>query len=388
MTTVDLLIIGGGINGAGIACDAAGRGLSVHLCEQNDLASGTSSKSTKLIHGGLRYLEHYQFRLVHESLIEREILLRKAPHLIKPLNFVLPHHPGLRPAWLIGLGLFLYDHLAKRSLLPHSKKLLLHNTLYGEPLKSNYKTGFMYPDCWVDDARLVMANAISAHNAGAKISTHCKVEKFTRIDHLWHAEIFDKINHKNFTIKAKAIVNATGPWIGPYLLQHTIRLVKGSHIVIPKLYEGEHAYILQQTDQRIVFAIPYQHEWTLIGTTDVDYLGDPAAAEISSDEINYLCDVINTYFKKNISSQDVVWTFSGVRPLFDKHVNQDAKSLSRDYAFELTDMNGELPLLSVLGGKITTYRVLAEHALEKLKPYFPHMGPAWTAHAPLPVSDN
>jgi glycerol-3-phosphate dehydrogenase len=384
---LDLLIIGGGINGTGIACDAAGRGLSVHLCEQNDLASGTSSKSTKLIHGGLRYLEYYQFHLVRESLIEREILLRKAPHLIWPLSFVLPHHPKLRPIWMIRLGLFLYDHLAKRSILPKSKYLTSDQTTYFEPLNSDYHKGFLYPDCWVDDARLVVTNAISAHEMGAKISTYCKVENLKRSDGLWQAQIFDQIQNKSFTINAKAVVNATGPWTEPYLTQHHIRLVKGSHIVVPKLYEGEHAYILQQADNRIVFAIPYEQHWTLIGTTDVDYTGDPSSAEISPDEINYLCQIINTYFNKKISTESVVWHYSGVRPLFDSNLLKDPKSVSRDFSFELTDENGQLPLLSILGGKITTYRILAEQALHKLKPYFPNMGPDWTASAPLPGGD-
>ncbi len=387
MNPVDLLIIGGGINGSGIACDAAGRGLSVHLCEQNDLASGTSSKSTKLIHGGLRYLEYYQFHLVRESLIEREILLRKAPHLIWPLSFVLPYQSHLRPIWMIRLGLFLYDHLAKRSILPDSKYLTLNNTSYFEPLKPQYTKGFMYPDCAVDDARLVIANAISAHELGAQISTYCKVEKLTRINGLWQAEIHDQKNNKKFTITAKAVVNATGPWTEPYLTQHHIRLVKGSHIVVPKLYEGEQAYILQQADNRIVFAIPYEQHWTLIGTTDIDYTGDPSLVEISEDEINYLCQIINSYFNKQINTESVVWHFSGVRPLFDSNLQKDPKSVSRDFSFELNDKHGQLPLLSVLGGKITTYRILAEQALHKLKPYFPHMGPDWTATAPLPGGD-
>jgi glycerol-3-phosphate dehydrogenase len=391
---VDLLIIGGGINGTGIACDAAGRGLSVHLCEQNDLASGTSSKSTKLIHGGLRYLEYYEFRLVHEALKEREILLRKAPHLIRPLSFILPHHSGLRPAWLIRLGLFLYDHLARRSLLPASKTLSLMHNLYGQPLKPTYKKGFMYPDCWVDDARLVISNAMSAQEKGAHISPYCTVVHLHRFAKYWEAQVVDARNHRTFTITARAVVNATGPWMEQFLKDNAqlpshalMHLVKGSHIVIPKLYEGDHAYILQQTDQRVVFAIPYEQHWTLVGTTEIDYTGDPAIAAITNDEVLYLCQIINTYFKKSIDATQVVWSFSGVRPLFDKHKDHDAKSLSRDYAFELTDAASELPLLSILGGKITTYRRLAEHALEKLRPYFKNMGPAWTANVPLPGGD-
>ncbi|MGA2655240.1 MAG: glycerol-3-phosphate dehydrogenase, partial [Gammaproteobacteria bacterium] len=384
MEPVDLLIIGGGINGAGIACDAAGRGLSVHLCEQNDLASGTSSKSTKLIHGGLRYLEYYQFHLVRESLREREILLHKAPHLISPMAFVLPHHPKLRPIWLMRLGLFLYDHLAKRSVLPSSEFISLNNTFYGKPLKAEYTKGFTYPDCWVDDARLVIDNAISAYEMGAEISTYCKVESFTRSDDFWQVEVTDNKNNDRFMIAAKAIVNATGPWTEPYLHQHHIRLVKGSHIVVPKLYEGEQAYILQQADGRIVFAIPYEQHWTLVGTTDVDYQGPPQDAEISQAEIDYLCQVINTYFKKSINTDSVAWHFSGVRPLFDMHSEQEAKAVSRDFSFELTDKHGKLPFLSILGGKITTYRILAEQALAQLKPYFPDMGNDWTAKAKLP----
>ncbi len=391
---VDLLIIGGGINGAGIAADAQGRGLSVHLCEQNDLASGTSSKSTKLIHGGLRYLEHYEFRLVRESLQEREVLMRKAPHLIHPLLFVLPHHPGLRAAWLIRAGLFLYDHLAARTTLPASKTFKLQNSPYAEPLKPIYPTGFTYPDCWVDDARLVISNAIAAKEMGAKISTYCKVTELKRGPEYWEAAVINKHNHQRFVIKARAVVNATGPWTGEFLQEHAhlpsqyhIREVKGSHIVVPQLYSGEQAYILQQTDQRIVFAIPYEQHWTLIGTTEMDYAGDPANAEISPDEIKYLCDIINTYFKKSIDSTQIVWSYAGVRPLFDKHTEHKPQALSRDYTFELTDQNGQLPLLSILGGKITTYRVLAEHALDKLQAYFPQMKQPWTHQAPLPGGD-
>lgn len=390
---VDLLIIGGGINGAGIAADAAGRGLSVHLCEQNDLGSATSSKSSKLIHGGLRYLEHYQFRLVHESLQEREILLRKAPHLIHPLSFVLPHHSGLRPAWLIRLGLFLYDHMSKRTLLSASKTISLENNIYGKALKSDYKTGFVYPDCSVDDARLVIANAMAAQEKGAQISSYCKVVSIHRFAHHWEAQLQNTLNQQTFTVTARAVINATGPWCEQFLQnvhipsRYHLRLVRGSHIVVPQLYEGNQAYILQQTDGRIVFALPFEQHWTLIGTTEVDYTGDPALAEISNDEIDYLCHIINTYFSKAINSTDVVWQFSGVRPLFDKHGAKDSKKLSRDYTFDLTDAAGKMPLLSILGGKLTTYRRLAEHALEKLQPYFPHMGPAWTKTAPLPGGD-
>jgi glycerol-3-phosphate dehydrogenase len=394
LNPIDLLIIGGGINGTGIACDAAGRGLSVHLCEQHDLASGTSSKSSKLIHGGLRYLEYYEFRLVHEALKEREILLRKAPHLIMPLSFVLPHHPGLRPAWLIRLGLFLYDHLAKRSLLPKSKTVNLQSSLFGSPLQSKYQQGFVYPDCWVDDARLVVSNAIAAKELGAQISPYCKVEKLRRVDGIWHAQMHDQRNGNTFTVSAHAVINATGPWIHQFLQEvvhgesaHHLRMVKGSHIIVPALYQGEQAYILQQTDERIVFAIPFQQQFTLIGTTDVDYVGDPANAVISSDEINYLCEVINDYFKKSITPNDIVTTFSGVRSLFENKNQTDAKSLSRDYTFEIIDEAGKAPLLSILGGKITTYRRLAEHALEKLAPYFSHMKKAWTHDAALPGGD-
>lgn len=395
LSPIDLLIIGGGINGTGIACDAAGRGLSVHLCEQNDLASGTSSKSTKLIHGGLRYLEYYEFRLVHEALIEREMLWRKAPHLIQPLSFVLPHHPGLRPAWLIRLGLLLYDFLGKRTVLPRSHALSLTDTQYGAPLKSTYTRGFIYPDCWVDDARLVIANAIAAQENGAKISPYCKITKLTRTATLWHAQVYNQRTQQSYTITARAVVNATGPWVHTFLQdiahiqsEHHVRMVKGSHIIVPQLYTGDHAYILQQTDGRIVFALPYQQQFTLIGTTDVDYEGDPCNAAISSEEITYLCQVINDYFKISITPADVIADFAGVRPLFDNaHSDDDPKSLSRDYAFELDASAEKAPLLSIFGGKITTYRALAEHALQQLAPYFPDMKKPWTQTATLPGGD-
>ncbi len=394
MSHIDLLIIGGGINGTGIAADAVGRGLSVHLCEQNDLASGTSSKSSKLIHGGLRYLEYYEFRLVHESLQEREILLRKAPHLIKPLDFVLPHHPGLRPAWFIRLGLFLYDHLGKRSLLPHSKRLNLTESPLGAPLQTRYTQGFTYPDCWVDDARLVFANAMAAHERGAHISPYCKVVKLTKDQDLWHAEVVNQLNQEKFSLRARAVVNATGPWIQEFFSNivhltstHQLRMVQGSHIIVPALYEGSQAYILQQTDGRVVFTLPYSQHLTLIGTTDVDYQGDPNKAHITPREIDYLCGVINDYFKKPLSAAEIISTFSGIRPLFDNKGHGKAQSLSRDYALELIDHQGQAPLLSIFGGKLTTYRKLAEHVLAKLKPYFPQMGPDWTAQAPLPGGD-
>ncbi|HLF66952.1 MAG TPA: glycerol-3-phosphate dehydrogenase [Gammaproteobacteria bacterium] len=390
MSAIDLLIIGGGINGAGIAADAAGRGLSVHLCEQHDLASGTSSKSSKLIHGGLRYLEHYEFRLVHEALIEREVLLRSAPHLIKPLDFVLPYHPGLRSPWLIRLGLFLYDHLGRRSVLPHSKSLNLSTSPLGAPLQSRYTLGFTYPDCCVDDARLVIANAMAAREHGAEISPYCKVVKLLRQQDHWQAQVINQINQQTFFIKARAIVNATGPWIEEFFTDivhlpssHPLRKVKGSHILVPALYEGSQAYILQQTDGRVVFTIPYADHLTLIGTTDVDYEGDPNAADITAAEIDYLCSVVNEYFKRAIAPTDIIKTFSGVRALLDHHAS-DAQSLSRDYTLEVIDREGRTPLLSIFGGKLTTYRKLAEQALAKLKPYFPQMGRAWTADARLP----
>ncbi len=389
----DLLIVGGGINGAGIARDAAGRGLSVLLVEQNDLASATSSASTKLIHGGLRYLEYYEFRLVRESLIEREVLLRNAPHIIRPLTFVLPHEAALRPAWMIRAGLFLYDHLGGRQRLPASRAVDLRREPAGRPLKPSLTRGFSYADCWVDDARLVALNAVGARERGARILTRTRCIAAQRDGACWTASLESTLTGERRTAAARCLVNATGPWVASFLegtlgLSHRqrLRLVKGSHIVVPRLFEGEHAYILQNSDRRIVFAIPYEGDHTLIGTTDLAYEGDPAKVAISAEEIDYLCRVINDHFVKQIAAGDVVWTYAGVRPLHDDE-SASASAVSRDYILELDDAGGAAPLLSAFGGKITTYRKLAEHALEKLRPHFPGSGPAWTHAAPLPGGD-
>jgi glycerol-3-phosphate dehydrogenase len=384
---LDLFVIGGGINGTGIANDAAGRGLSVVLCEQDDLANYTSSYSSKLIHGGLRYLEYYEFRLVREALIERDVLLKKAPFLIHPLSIVMPHNKFLRPAWMIRLGLFLYDHLNLKQTLPKSKAInLAKQTL--NPLKSIYKRGFVYSDATVDDSRLVVLNAIQAKQNGAEILTRHSVKKAVRTDKGWKIEVLDKMHDETKIFYAKALVNAAGPWVDKILntnqliTSHHIKLVKGSHIVLPKLYEGKQAYILQHVDRRIIFVIPYREQFTLIGTTDIEYEGDPAKASISDQEKQYLCDVVNEYFQKQIKPSDIKWSYAGVRPLQqDEHA--DPKKVTRDYYLEVDDKNG-LPILSVFGGKITTYRQLALHALNKLTPYFYNMKPSWTEQTPLP----
>jgi glycerol-3-phosphate dehydrogenase len=389
---VDLLVVGGGINGAGIARDAVGRGLSAVLVEQADLASSTSSASTKLIHGGLRYLEYYEFRLVREALIEREVLLAQAPHIIWPLRFVLPHEKSLRPAWMIRLGLFLYDHLGGRKRLPGSHGVDLRRDPVGAPLKRSLTKGFIYSDCWVEDSRLVVLNALDAAERGARILPRTRCVAAERRDDLWEAVIEDGATGERETVRARVLVNAAGPWAASFIDEalgvcgrHRLRLVKGSHIVVGKLYDGEHAYILQNEDRRIVFAIPYERDHTLIGTTDVSFDGDPASVSISNAEIAYLCDVVNRHFIPQVAPQDVVWTYAGVRPLYDDEA-QSASAVTRDYVLDLEEAGGA-PILSVFGGKITTYRRLAEHALTKLQPHFPAMGPSWTAQAPLPGGD-
>lgn len=392
-TNADLLIIGGGINGTGIAADAVGRGLSVILCEKSDMAAGTSSYSSKLIHGGLRYLEQYEFKLVREALKEREILMHKAPHLIHPLSFILPHDKHLRPMWMIRIGLFLYDHLARRSTLSASKKLDFTSAPEGKPLKEQFKYGFFYSDCRTDDARLVILNALAAHAKGAKILTRTTCISAQRKNNLWSVQLKHTNTGTQSIVKVKAIVNATGPWVTNVLKNvfhltsvDYLELVKGSHIVIPKLYEGKHAYILQNLDHRIVFAIPYFEHFTLIGTTDVPYTDDPSEATISNKEIEYLCKVINYYFKQQISIKDIIWSYSGVRALFS-NPSKDPSKMSREYHLDIKDLNGTAPLLSVFGGKLTTFRTLAEHALDELTVYFPHIRSAWTAHAVLPGGD-
>ena len=388
----DLAIIGGGVNGCGIARDAAGRGNSVFLCEMNDLASGTSSWSTKLIHGGLRYLEYYEFRLVREALIEREILWQIAPHIIRPLRFVLPHHAGLRPAWFLRLGLFLYDHIGGRHLLPATRSVDLTTSVVGKPLiAGRYTKGFEYSDCFVDDARLVALTARDAADRGADIRTRTRAVEIRQVDGIWHVTVEDRASGGRETIKARVVVNAGGPWVEQVLASGAgvnarakVRLVQGSHIVVKKLYDHDRAYIFQNADGRIIFLIPYQDDFTLIGTTDRDYDGDPAKVKATREEIEYLCVSASEYLAKPVKPEDVVWDYSGVRPLYDDGASE-AKAATRDYVFELDTPSGA-PLLSIYGGKITTYRRLSEEALERLAPYLrgTKAREGWTGKEPLP----
>ncbi len=389
----DIAVIGGGINGSGIARDAAGRGLSVLLAEQHDLASHTSSASTKLIHGGLRYLENYDFRLVRESLAERERLLESAPHIIKPLSFVLPHNPAIRAAWLIRLGLMVYDRLAPRCGLPASKVISLKQDPIGGTLKSGTAKAFVYSDCWVDDSRLVVLTALDAAERGAVILTRTKVVAAARKDSHWELTLRSEGSAAATRIRAKAVVNAAGPWVADVLqnvlgskTRRTMRLVKGSHIVMAALYAGEHAFILQNEDNRIVFAIPFEGRFTLIGTTDVSFEGDASEVRASGAEIDYLCQCVSRYFRKPVSPADVVWSYAGIRPLFDDGAS-DLSAVTRDYVLDLDAPPGQPPALSVFGGKITTFRRLAEHALAALRPFFSQMRPAWTEKAKLPGGD-
>ena len=362
----DLAIIGGGVNGCGVARDAAGRGWSVFLCEKGDLASATSSASTKLIHGGLRYLEYYQFRLVREALLEREILWRIAPHIIRPLRFVLPHHRGLRPAWLLRLGLFLYDHLGGRKLLPPTRTLRLAGDPAGEPLKPQFTLGFEYSDCGVDDSRLVVLCARDAADRGATIATRVRCVSGTRENDCWTLALKDEDTGELRQIRTRAVVNAGGPWAGEVLktvlrtpTSATVRLVKGSHIVTPRLYAHDRCYIFQNSDGRVFFAIPFEGEFTLIGTTDEDYSGNPDDATASSAEIAYLCAATSDYFKTPVTPDQVKWSYSGVRPLYDDGA-PDAQAATRDYVLKLDAREGDAPLLTIFGGKITTHRRLAE----------------------------
>ena len=391
----DLAIIGGGINGCGIARDAAGRGNSVFLCEMNDLTSGTSSWSSKLIHGGLRYLEYYEFRLVREALIEREVLWQIAPHIISPLRFVLPHHAGLRPTWLLRLGLFMYDHLGGRHLLPPTRSLDLTRDAVGAPLvKGRFTRGFEYSDCFVDDARLVVLNARDAVDRGAVIRTRTRAVEARAQDGRWQVTLEDTITGARSTIAARTLVNAGGPWVEDVLSKRAgieakakVRLVQGSHIVVPRLYAHDRAYTFQNADGRVVFVIPYQDDFTLIGTTDRDYDGDPAKVRATAEEIAYLCQSVNDYLATPARPEDVVWAYAGVRPLYDDGASE-AKEATRDYVFEFDTSSGA-PILSIFGGKITTYRRLAEAALERLAPHL-HGDKAqagWTGKAPLPGGD-
>jgi len=398
-TDCDVLIVGGGINGCGIARDLAGRGWRVVLCEKDDLASHTSSSSTKLIHGGLRYLEYYEFSLVRKALQEREVLLKSAPHIMWPLRFVMPHDPSMRPAWMIRIGLFMYDHLARREVLPGSRSVDLRAHAAGKPLKAQYKRGFIYSDGWVDDARLVVLNALDAKARGAEILTRTRCVNAQRDAGGWTATLLGTDGAKR-TLRARAVVNAAGPWAesflrgvaqsakGEALATKSLRLVKGSHIVVPRLFEHDHAYIFQNPDKRIIFAIPYQDEFTLIGTTDIELTGDdPGAARIAQEEIDYLCTQASRYFEKPIAPSDVVWTYSGVRPLLDDD-SGDPSAVTRDY---LLESNTEAaPLLSVWGGKITTFRKLAEDAADEVGRMLGQSGaqrPAWTDGAFLAGGD-
>lgn len=386
----DVFVVGGGINGTGIAADAAGRGLNVGLCEMGDLAHATSSSSSKLIHGGLRYLEHYEFRLVKEALTEREVLLKIAPHLVTPLRFQMPHRPHLRPAWLIRLGLFLYDNLGKRETLAGS-----HGVKYdaNSPLKSDITKGFEYSDCWVDDARLVVINALSAQQNGANIFARTRCTAAKRVNGRWHITLEDQITKKSQLITADALVNAAGPWVSSFIESqmeqkppYGIRMIKGSHVVVPKLYQHANAFIMQNTDKRIVFAIPYREHYTLIGTTDVEYKGDPDKVKISAEETDYILGVANQHFKQQLTSADVVWNYSGVRPLLEDE-SSNPSAVTRDYTLHLDDQANQAPLLSIFGGKITTYRKLALSAMNKLAPYFPSMTAPWTHSKALPGGD-
>lgn len=385
----DLLVVGGGINGAGIARDAAGRGLRVLLVERDDLGAATSSASSKLIHGGLRYLEQYQFRLVAEALAEREILLRRAPHLVQPLQFVMPHVPELRPRWLIRAGLFFYDYLARRDMLPASHPVDLVASPYGEGLREGLDKGFVYADCWVDDARLVILTVRDAADRGAVVRTRTACTRAWRDGPRWRASLTES-GGAHAEVSARMLVNATGPWAKMFLdgvigepAAFALKLVKGSHIVVPRLYPGKHAYILQNDDRRVVFAYSYGDRYTLIGTTDVEIHGDPGACAVSDEEIKYLCRAANRYFVRQTAPEDVVWQFCGVRPLYDDGTANPSET-TRDYVLRLSAESAGPPLLSVLGGKITTYRRLAEKVLALLKPWFPDLPPPWTGAAALP----
>jgi glycerol-3-phosphate dehydrogenase len=386
----DILVVGGGINGTGVARDASGRGLSVVLCEKDDLASHTSSSSTKLIHGGLRYLEHYEFKLVRKALIEREVLLRSAPHIIRPLRFVMPHDHGQRPDWIIRAGLFLYDHLARRDLLPGSSGINLSKHIAGQPLKSEFTRGFVYSDGWVDDARLVVLCAIDAADKGAKIFTRTCCESIVKHDNHWLVSLRTAANQV-VNVNARCVINAAGPWaahvqqgITQQPREKPMRLIKGSHIIVKRLFHHPYAYIFQHPDGRIVFAIPYERDFTLIGTTDIEYHDDANAVAISSDEIEYLCDLSNHYFSRAITPSNVIWSYSGVRPLVEDHTS-DASSVTRDYHFEFENVHA--PHLSIFGGKITTFRKLAEEAIDLVSPTFNNHHGHWTGDACLPGGD-
>lgn len=382
---VDVLVVGGGINGAGIARDAAGRGWSVCLCEQHDLAGHTSSASTKLIHGGLRYLQYGEFALVRKALHERSVLQRLAPHLITPTRFVLPHAAHLRPGWMLRAGLWLYDHLGDaHQIFPRSQRLDLRRDPSGALLQPGFRTAYSYSDARVDDARLVLLNALDAHERGADIRVRTRCEQLIRHrDHWW--AVLEGEDGRVQRLRARAVVNASGPWAGNVLQRAGLdapiglRLVQGSHVVVPRLFAHDSAYLLQQPDQRIVFVIPFEQEFTLIGTTDVDYDDDPARVRVAAAEIEYLCTAVNRWLRTPVRPADVVWQYSGVRPLLADH-HQEAAKVTRDYRLQLDQE--QAPMLSVLGGKLTTYRVLAEEAVDQLGAVLGRDAPAWTATGP------
>ncbi len=385
---VDLFVIGGGINGAGIARDAAGRGLKVVLCEKDDLAQGTSSRSGKLVHGGLRYLEYYEFRLVREALIEREVLLNAAPHIIWPMRFVLPHSPNDRPAWLVRLGLYFYDHLGGRKKLPGTRTLDLRRDPEGAPILDQYTRGFEYSDCWVDDARLVVLTALDAAERGAQVLTRTACTHARRENGGWTIETRDK-GGATRSFRARCIANAAGPWVSDIVTRvagsnsaRNVRLVKGSHIIVPKFWAGQQAYLVQNHDKRVIFINPYEGDKALIGTTDVAYEGRAEEVRPDEAEIDYLIAAVNRYFKEKLRRSDVLHSYAGVRPLFDDGKGNPS-AVTRDYVFDL-DETGGAPLLNVFGGKITTFRELAERGMHRLAGVFPQMGPDWTRAAKLP----
>jgi glycerol-3-phosphate dehydrogenase len=389
----DIFVIGGGVNGCGIARDAAGRGFSVFLAEMGDLASGTSSAATKLVHGGLRYLEYYEFRLVHEALAEREVLWAMAPHIIWPLRFVLPHHKGLRPAWFLRLGLFVYDHLGARKLLPPTRTLDLRTDLIGRPLKDGYSTAFEYSDCWVDDARLVALTARDAADKGAVIQTRTKVIGAARENGMWTIRLQDVDSGLKGTVKARLLVNAAGPWVDNILREQLgqnevnhVRLVKGSHIVVRRLFDHDRAYFFQNKDGRIIFAIPYERDFTLIGTTDQEFTGDPRGVRISDEETGYLLAAASEYFERPVTNSDIVWTYAGVRPLFDDHRSK-AQEATRDYVLTTEGDAATGALVNVFGGKLTTHRRLSEEALQRIEKVLGARGKPWTKGSKLPGGD-
>ena len=411
----DVFIIGGGVNGAGIARDAAGRGLNVGLADMGDLGNATSSASTKLFHGGLRYLEYFEFKLVKESLKEREVLLRSMPHISRPMKFVLPYHKditfepntpaskllsflmpwnrGKRPAWLIQFGLFIYDNLGRRKILPRSKTINLESDPSGEPLKDKFTKGFEYSDCWVEDSRLVILNARDAKAAGAKIMPHHEVIEARKTNEGWSVTVKNKLSLKISNFTCKLLINAGGPWVEQILINLTksdsfgyVRLIKGSHIVTKKLFDHEKSYFFQGSDGRIVFAIPYESDFTLIGTTDVPHLNIKEHPECSLEEIKYLLNFVNEYFQKPVTKKDIVWSYAGVRPLYEDG-SKSASAVSRDYFLDFKFNNNIAPILHIYGGKLTTYRKLAEAALDKVSVVFPNMKKKWTSESYLPGGD-